>query len=58
MVLAEDAFKEKKLALLIQVFEEKGIRQEYIQRVKQRLKISNKKARELCELTMNKLQNE
>lgn len=58
LVLAEDVFKEKKLALLIQVFEEKGIRQEYIQRVKQRLKISNKKARELCELTMNKLQNE
>lgn len=58
MSLAEDVFQEKNLSLLIQVFEEKSVRQEYIQRLKQRLKISNKKAKELCELTMNKLQNE
>lgn len=57
-VIAEDVFAKNKLSLLNQVFEEKKSREEYIQRLRQILKISQKRAKELCIATMNRIENE
>ncbi len=56
--LAKDICKERSLSLLMQVFEEKGAREEYIHRLKQTLKISQKKTKELYEMLMHKVENE
>lgn len=57
-VIAQEIFEEYKLSLLCQVFEEKKIREAYVGRLKERLKISEKKARELCVLTLSQVENE
>lgn len=58
MLVAEKIFREKELFLITQVFEEKNVREEYILLLKQTLKISQKRAKELCEQALNKVQNE
>lgn len=58
LLLAKNMFREYQLPLLMQVFEEKKIRKEYIQRLKEILNISIKKANELCTTTMNYVENE
>lgn len=57
-IIAEDIFKEKQLSLISQVFEEKSIREEYISRLRDILKVSQKKAKELCNMIMNEIENE
>ena len=56
-LLAEKMFEEYQLPLLMQVFEEKRIREEYIGQLKRTLKISLRKARQLCDATMNYVEN-
>lgn len=56
--LAKDIFQERKFSLLMQVFEEKEAREEYIHRLRQTLKISQKKTKKLYEMTKHKVENE
>lgn len=58
LLIARNMFQEYQLMVINQVFEEKRIRQEYINNLKEILKISDKKAKKLCDLTMNYVENE
>ncbi len=56
--IAEEVFYEKGLSVLAQVFEEKEIREDFIRRIQKTLKISKRKAREICIMVKNKTDNE
>ncbi|MGN1165331.1 MAG: transposase [Lachnospiraceae bacterium] len=58
LLMAKNMFQEYQLTVINQVFEEKKIRQEYIDNLKEILKISVKKAKKLCDITMNHVENE
>ena len=47
LLIAEELFKTKNLSHLTQVFEEREIRQVYLQEIKRILRISEKKAKQL-----------
>lgn len=55
--IAEEMMSENNLALLMQVFEEKVIRNEYIKKIKQNLKLSQRRAKELSDLIRNEVEN-
>ncbi len=55
--IAEEMMSENNLALLMQVFEEKAIRNEYIKKIKQNLKLSQRRAKELSDLIRNEVEN-
>lgn len=56
--IAEELYETYALTLLNQVFEEKAVRVEYIRRLRKELKITEKRAKELCLNLMNQVQNE
>lgn len=58
LLIAEEIYEEKKLFMLSQVFEEKGIREAYILKMKETMKISKKRAKELCNIIMNQAEFE
>ena len=55
--IAEQIFEKKKLQLLIQVFEEKQLCEEYVAEIRQILKVSQRKAKELCRMTYNQVES-
>lgn len=57
LVIAEEVYRDYDLFLLSQVFEEKKPSEEYIRRLKTSLKLSHKKAKELCVEMMNQVEN-
>lgn len=57
LCIAQELAEEKRLVLLNQVFEEKSIRKEYIERLRKKLGLSQKKAKELFVLTMWHVEN-
>ena len=56
--LAKELFSQKELLLLSQVFEEKENREEYIQQIRQTLKVSMRKARDICIMVKNQVDSE
>lgn len=57
-LIAEELSRKHNLLLTSQVFEENAIREEYIQGLRQILKISGKKAKELCAMTRNQVDDQ
>ena len=55
--LAKELFAKKELLLLSQIFEEKENREEYIQQIRQTLKVSMRKARDICIMVKNQVDN-
>ena len=55
--LAKELFANKELLLLSQIFEEKENREEYIQQIRQTLKVSMRKARDICIMVKNQVNN-
>ena len=56
--LAKELFANKELLLLSQIFEEKENREEYIQQIRQTLKVSMRKARDICIMVKNQVDSE